>query len=365
MTDKITNKITKIVLTGGPCAGKTTAMARIIEHFSGLGFQVFAIPEVPTMFSSAGINYLTQNKALFFEAEKSTLNIQLALEDHFAKMASQCSKPVLIVCDRGTMDISAYVSPELWEALTEEMGTNTVKLRDARYEAILHMVTAAAGAEQFYTNENNKFRSEDVELARELDRKVLSAWTGHPHLRVIGNQTDFDDKLRQVLNEISTVLGVPCPIEQERKYIVKVTGEIPDYTESEITQTYLLSEPGTEMRVRKRGWQGSYVYFQTIKKTVSSNKQIETERRITAQQYVDLRQIADPNRNPISKMRKCFVWKNRYFELDTYIEPKLGMQILELEGIKEGDEVEMPPFIKIVEDITGNEKYYNYQLSLR
>ena len=146
MTDKITNKITKIVLTGGPCAGKTTAMARIIEHFSSLGFQVFAIPEVPTMFSSAGINYLTHNKALFFEAEKSTLNIQLALEDHFAKMAEQCNKPVLIVCDRGTMDISAYVSPEIWEALTEEMGTNTVKLRDARYEAILHMVTAAAGA---------------------------------------------------------------------------------------------------------------------------------------------------------------------------------------------------------------------------
>ena len=278
MTDKITNKITKIVLTGGPCAGKTTAMAQIIEHFSSLGFQVFAIPEVPTMFSSAGINYLTQNKALFFEAEKSTLNIQLELEDHFAKMAAQCSKPVLIVCDRGTMDISAYVSPEIWEALTEEMGTNTVKLRDARYEAILHMVTAAAGAEQFYTNENNKFRSEDVEMARELDRKVLSAWTGHPHLRVIGNHMDFEDKLRQVLNEISTVLGVPSPIEKEHKYIVEVTGDIPDYTESEITQTYLLSEPGTEMRVRKRGWQGSYVYFQTIKKTVSSDKQIETER---------------------------------------------------------------------------------------
>ena len=287
----MTDKITKIVLTGGPCAGKTTAMARIIEHFSSLGFQVFAIPEVPTMFSSAGVNYLTQNKSLFFEAEKSTLNIQLALEDHFAKMAAECSKPVLIVCDRGTMDISAYVAPEVWQALTEEMGTNTVTLRDARYEAILHMVTAAAGAEQFYTNENNKFRSEDVEMARELDRKVLSAWTGHPHLRVISNHMDFDDKLRQVLNEISTVLGVPNPIEQERKYIVKVIDDIPDYTESEITQTYLLSEPGTEMRVRKRGWQGSYVYFQTIKKTVSSDKQIETERRITAQQYVDLLQI--------------------------------------------------------------------------
>ncbi len=361
----MTEKITKIVLTGGPCAGKTTAMARIIEHFSGLGFQVFAIPEVPTMFSSAGIDYLTGNKALFFEAEKSTLNIQLALEDHFTKMAGECTKPVLIVCDRGTMDISAYVSPELWQALNDEIGSNTVKLRDARYDAVLHMVTAAAGAEQFYTNENNKFRSEDVELARELDRKVLNAWTGHPHLRVIGNQMDFDDKLREVLGEIATVLGVPNPIEQERKYIVKVTGDIPDYTESEITQTYLLSEPGTEMRVRKRGWQGSYVYFQTIKKTVSADKRIETERRITAQQYVDLLQIADPSRNAIRKMRKCFVWKNQYFELDTYIEPNLGMQILELEGVKSNDEVEFPPFIKVIEDITGNNKYYNYQLSLR
>jgi len=359
------DKITKIVLTGGPCAGKTTAMARIIEHFTGLGFQVFAIPEVPTMFSSAGVDYLTGNKSLFFQAEKSTLTLQLDLEDHFSKMAAQCNKPVLIVCDRGTMDISAYVMPEVWQALTDELGTNTIKLRDARYDAVLHMVTAAAGAEQFYTNENNKFRSEDVELARELDKKVQKAWTGHPHLRVIGNQTDFDDKLRQVVSEISNVLDVPDPIEVERKYIVKVTGEIPDYTESEITQTYLLSEPDTEMRVRKRGWQGSYVYFQTIKKTVSEGKRIETERRITAQQYVDLLQIADPNRKSISKMRKCFVWKNQYFELDTYIEPNLGLQILELEGVGEHDQIDFPPFIQVVEDITGNEKYYNYQLSKR
>jgi len=358
-------KITKIVLTGGPCAGKTTAMARIIEHFTGLGFQVFAIPEVPTMFSSAGVDYLTGNKSLFFQAEKSTLTLQLELEDHFSKMADQCTRPVLIVCDRGTMDISAYVSEDVWQALSDELGTNTIKLRDARYDAVLHLVTAAAGAEQFYTNENNKFRSEDVELARELDRKVLNAWTGHPHLRVIGNQTDFDDKLRQVVREISNVLGVPDPIERERKYIVKVVGDIPDYTESEITQTYLLSDPGTEMRVRKRGWQGSYVYFQTIKKAVSDHKSIETERRITAQQYVDLLQMADPSRKSISKMRKCFVWKNQYFELDTYIEPNLGLQILELEGVEANAEIEFPPFIQVVEDITGNEKYFNYQLSLR
>jgi len=45
------NNIKRIVLTGGPCAGKTTALVRIIDHFSNLGFKVFCVPEVPTMYS--------------------------------------------------------------------------------------------------------------------------------------------------------------------------------------------------------------------------------------------------------------------------------------------------------------------------
>ena len=59
------NQIKKIVLTGGPCAGKTTAMVKVIEHFSSLGYKVFTIPEVPTMFTQAGMNYLTSNKDFY------------------------------------------------------------------------------------------------------------------------------------------------------------------------------------------------------------------------------------------------------------------------------------------------------------
>ena len=56
------NDIKKIVLTGGPCAGKTTALVRILEHFTSLGYKVFTLPEIPTMMSTAGMNYLTDNK---------------------------------------------------------------------------------------------------------------------------------------------------------------------------------------------------------------------------------------------------------------------------------------------------------------
>ncbi len=59
------NQIKKIVLTGGPCAGKTTAMVKVIEHFSSLGYKVFTIPEVPTMFTQAGMNYLHLQQGFF------------------------------------------------------------------------------------------------------------------------------------------------------------------------------------------------------------------------------------------------------------------------------------------------------------
>ena len=105
---RMTN-IKRIVLTGGPCAGKTTALVRIIEHFTSLGYKVFTIPEVPTMFTQAGMDYLTANHEFFYEGEKATLQTQMALEDHFYEMAKTLHEPVIIVCDRGTMDISAYM----------------------------------------------------------------------------------------------------------------------------------------------------------------------------------------------------------------------------------------------------------------
>ena len=107
--------VKRIVLTGGPCAGKTTALVRIMEHFSSRGFKVFTIPEVPTIFLQAGMDYLTKNQNWFYEGEKDTLKTQLALEDYFFDMAQTIEEPVLIVCDRGALDISAYLSHAMWD----------------------------------------------------------------------------------------------------------------------------------------------------------------------------------------------------------------------------------------------------------
>ena len=190
--------IKKIVLTGGPCAGKTTALVKVIEHFSSRGYKVFTIPEVPTIFLQAGMDYLTKNQDWFYEGEKSTLEIQLALEDDFTRMAQTINGPVVIICDRGALDISAYLPTEMWEKITGLCNVTTQQLRD-RYDAVLHLVSAADGAEQYYNTTSNEMRTEGIEKARLLDRKVIQAWTGHPHLRVINNHDNFDTKINRVL----------------------------------------------------------------------------------------------------------------------------------------------------------------------
>lgn len=361
------SSITKIVLTGGPCAGKTTALVKVIEHFSSLGFKVFTLPEVPTMFTQAGMDYLTKNKSFFYEGEKATLELQMALEDKFLRMAEAYNEPCLIVCDRGTLDISAYMTPTMWEDITRAVGTNTAELR-GRYDAVLHLVSAADGAEQFYTTTNNASRNEPadeagLQIARMLDKKVIEAWTGHPHLRVINNHDDFEAKLNRVLKEISNVLALPQPIEEERKYIVRIVGQLPESTESQITQTYLVADPDSEVRLRRRIWGGKPVYVLNSKKRVSPHELIETEQQINSNLYQTMLQQADPYRQTIEKLRRSFIWKGQYFELDEYRLPTPGLLILETKGITQDETVKLPPFLEIVEDITGRKEYYNYNLA--
>ena len=359
------NNIKRIVLTGGPCAGKTTALIKVIEHFNSLGYQVFTIPEVPTMFSQAGMNYLTPNKALFYEGEKATLEVQLALEDKFMRMAEACEQPAIIVCDRGTMDISAYMKPEMWQDITQAVGTDTQRLRDDRYDAVLHLVSAADGAERYYTTANNRERTEGLELARLLDKKIINAWTGHPRLRVINNDDDFDRKINRVVKEISNVLGLPQPIENERKYIVEITGAMADYTETDITQTYLASEPGNEVRLRKREWKGNRVNVHTTTKRISPTEEIVVERQVSNNLYESLLQQADPYRQTIHKIRRSFIYQGQFFELDTYLKPVDNLVILETKGIACHEDIKFPPFLNVVKDITGDTKYYNYTLAIK
>lgn len=359
------HRISKIVLTGGPCAGKTTALARIVEHFAGMGYHVYTVPEAATLFAGAGVDFLTKDNDLFLESERQLLAFQMELEDRMERIAAQQHGPALIVCDRGTMDLKAYMTEAQWQQLLAEGSFSLVGLRDARYDAVIHMATAAKGAEQYYTLANNAARSETPEAACAIDDKLIAAWTGHPHLRVVGNDCTFDEKMGRVLREIAHVLGVPQPIEIERKYLVEQVADIPGANTCDILQTYLLPIDGQEKRLRRRGQDGHYVYFLTKKIRLGPDRSYEHEQQISEKRYTELLTQANPEKQPIHKQRTCFVWQNQYFELDCFLQPRMTHLLLEIEDAASPDEVHMPPFLKVIEDVTGNPDYSNSNIARR
>ena len=177
--------ISKIVITGGPCAGKTTALSWIQNAFTKKGYRVLFVPETATELISGGVAPWTCGTNEDYQ--KGQVRLQLVKEEIFQEAAKTMpADRILIVCDRGALDNRAYMNDEEWARVLDALHVDEVSLRDS-YDAVFHLVTAARGAEDAYTLSNNAARTESVEQACELDDKLTAAWTGHPHLRIIDN----------------------------------------------------------------------------------------------------------------------------------------------------------------------------------
>ena len=87
-------------------------------------------------------------------------------------------------------------------------GLNTMQFRGSRYDQVIHMVSAANGAEDCYTVAGHSCRSEGVELARFLDNKIAEAWVGHPYFGVIDNSSNFNTKMIRMINMVCQRLDI-------------------------------------------------------------------------------------------------------------------------------------------------------------
>lgn len=149
----------------------------------------------------------------------------MVLEDIFIDIALNSELKTVIICDRGVMDGSAYTDDNVWQALLDETAWNTIQLRDRRYEAVIHMVTSADGAEEFYTGENNEARYETAEEARALDRKLINAWVGHPHFSIVDNANrSFNEKVDKCVETVCRYIGLPTPTSFYKKFLLAVSG---------------------------------------------------------------------------------------------------------------------------------------------
>jgi hypothetical protein len=61
----------------------------------------------------------------------------------------------------------------------DDLGVSTMQIRDNRYDAVIHLATAADGAESFYGALGNEARYESVDEAKEKDHLIRQAYMGH------------------------------------------------------------------------------------------------------------------------------------------------------------------------------------------
>lgn len=358
--------ITKIVITGGPCGGKSTAMTWIENHLSKCGYKVLFIPETASELILGGVAPWTVNSN--YEFQKALVLLQIQKECVFEMAARNMEdEKILIVADRGILDNKAYMTDEEFQALCRELGGSEVAFRD-NYDAVFHLVTAAQGAAKYYTLSNNQARRETPEEAIEMDQKLISCWTGHPYLRVIDNSTDFSTKMKRLVNEITQFLGEPDPYDIESKFLIRMPDleqleRMPNCKKVEIIQTYLISsDPNVELRIRQRGGNGSYIYIKNTKTTVSSGKRIETEQRLTKDEYLHLLMDADTSLRQIRKNRYCLTEHNLYFEIDVYPFWK-HQAILQVQLNTLEQELTFPSYLTIIREVTQDEAYQNRSIA--
>ena len=357
-------EVIKIVLTGGPCAGKSTALQYVSQELNKRNIKNIIIDERATKLLLSGKSPLNMGD---YEFHRQLFKEQLEEENEKVKYASYLPyDKVVIISDRGLLDSRVYVTKKDFERYSSLYGKNEDILRNS-YHAVFHLVTAAKGAEEFYTLKNNAVRSESIAEAIKIDEDILEVWTGTPHLRVIDNSTDFEHKLSRLMTEILGFLGEPEPFEIERKFLLEYPdldyiNKIKTCRKVPITQAYLTTPQEGNFRIRKRGEGDGAVYIKTVKIKINDIKRIEIESYISNKEYYDYLSQKQYVTGIISKDRYCIVYNNTYYELDIY--PFWNDKAtLEIELLNENQSYTLPSFAKIIREVSFEPEYRNLALA--
>ena len=365
--EDMSKRIIKIVLTGGPAAGKTTLISRILKEFKQEdGWRVITIPETATeLISGFGIkpfgNCMSMLKFQDFVIADQIHKEKLAL--WAAEVVPE--KDVLVIYDRALMDDKAYISDDEFAATLAGFDGRTEKTVLAGYDEELHHVTCAKGAEFAY-DLGNEARTESIEYAREMDDRTLRAWSGHPNLRIIDNAINFEDKINRAIREIYRIVGQPEPMVRKRKYLISMP-DMENLAERyaavpiDMVQTYLcMTNPCIERRVRRQKHGGEYMYFYTEKHIRPDGTKWDTEKPITEKDYNRYLLEADPELQSVDKTKYRFVYDSCRFEIDVY---PFSADKAVMFRYSENDEAAIPPEIRVIREVTGDPDYKNKQLA--
>jgi len=200
--------LTTIVLTGGPCAGKTTVLSALTENY---GDHVLIMPEVPTLLMANGFPRpgleVPADDIWFSAFQNAVLPVQKNMEDLYVIMA-QAKNAELLIFDRGMLDGAAYM-PGGEAAFLATFNLAKDKIY-ARYDAVINLTSVAVSRPELWQplKQTNaaRFDYETLEVAQERDRRTREAWSGHPNWHLVPGNNGIEAVIAEVHNLVKPFL---------------------------------------------------------------------------------------------------------------------------------------------------------------
>lgn len=170
---------------------------------------------------------------------------------------------------------------------------------------------------------------------------------------------------------------MPTQLEIEKKFLVQIPKDWSSLAElfdgiidvKRINQTYLVPEknqPAARVRKTVEGLSGhteTVYHYNQKKPTGETGTHEETEHEISEKKYNEYLKKSNPEKCAVEKTRFVFKWHDQVFELDLFKGHLKGLAILEIELDDKDDTVELPPFLKILKEVTKDKRFTNFSLA--
>lgn len=181
--------IKKVVLTGGPCSGKTSVLNNIATLFPE---RVLLIPEIASLVALSNIPRDSELDRLHFQT--AIYELQVFYEKLMHAQADRLSRN--IICDRGTLDGAAY-----WPRGDFYQAFKTTREREyQKYDLVIFLSSLSCELPEKYAAVRHPVRTESAGEALALQEKLLTIWSAHPNIKYIqGSFENIADKVQAVL----------------------------------------------------------------------------------------------------------------------------------------------------------------------
>ena len=306
------------------------------------------------------------------------MRAQLNMETYFENLAKIQNQDVLLVCDRGACDTFAYCSPEVREQVMASQNWTMDFLNHDRYDKIIHMVTAAKGAENYYGFEN-KARSENIQEGIDLDNKIQEVWFTSPSYVIVDNSDNvFKKKVSRVFNEIGDMLSLPTE-KFVKKFLLKDFFSPKDFpkgifhTNYRENITYLVkNKTGVFSFIIERRFNHTKKCIRTHKTRYISDtieKRIETSKQLSKELYMSFYQQREKSKREVQKdvysfrmvdNEHVFLYRIENFKLE-----EGSFSILHLTTDIHKKSRKLPHFLSIDKEVTNNPEFFSHKIAKR